>query len=40
MKLTPCTKRIIVVSIAVIIVTAMFTGNFDAIVEIVKSLVK
>jgi len=39
MNLTPLTKRLIVISLTVIIVAAMITGNFDAIVEIIKSLV-
>lgn len=33
-SLTPWTKRIIVIVIGVIVVTAMITGNFDTLVGI------
>ena len=38
MKLTPWTKRLIVIAGAGIIIAAMFTGNFDAIVEMIGKL--
>ena len=38
MNLTPWTKRIIIIVVGVVIITAMITGNFDALVDIFTAL--
>ena len=40
MSQTPWTKRIIIIVLGVIVVTAMITGNFDILVGIFTSEVK
>jgi len=39
MKLTPWTKRLIIIGTVAIIIVAMITGNFDAIVKLISEMV-